>query len=386
MNILNRISGREWKGLKKFETLSEFERSIVFYAENKASINHFKLLISELTEKMNLQICYVTSVKDDPVLTSKNQKIKSFYIGDGVARTKFFLTLNAKILLMDMPDLETFHIKRSKSYPVHYIYIFHSMFSIHSYLREGAIDNYDTVFCVGKHHENEIKETEKVYNLKSKKLVSYGYGRLDTLLSERNNFQKTEIASKLILIAPSYGNENLLETCGVKIIDLLLKNDFKVLLRPHFKTIKESVKLLELIKEKFSKNSNFILEEGIISTNSFHNSICMISDWSGISFEYAFTFKRPVIFIDTPKKVLNPNSNAISNKPIEIEIRNQIGYVVPQDKVEQILDFLKKIEHNDDIISNKIQEIRSETVFNIGKSAKVGAKYIQQLLNEINVK
>ena len=39
---------------------------------------------------------------------------------------------------MDMPDLEKFHIKRSKVYPVHYIYVFHSMFSIQSYLREGA--------------------------------------------------------------------------------------------------------------------------------------------------------------------------------------------------------------------------------------------------------
>ena len=61
--------GKEWNELKKFEDLSDSERSIVFYAENKASINHFRLLISELTEKINLQICYVTSVEDDPILS-----------------------------------------------------------------------------------------------------------------------------------------------------------------------------------------------------------------------------------------------------------------------------------------------------------------------------
>ena len=87
MNILNLFLSNEWKDLKKFENLSIFERSIVFYAENKASMNHFKLLISELTKKMNLEICYVTSVKNDPILISKNKKIKSFYIGDGIART-----------------------------------------------------------------------------------------------------------------------------------------------------------------------------------------------------------------------------------------------------------------------------------------------------------
>ena len=119
--------GQVWKELQRFETLDSNKSAIVFYAENKASMNHFKTLIFELTENMNLEICYVTSVKDDPMMTTKNQKIKSFYIGDGAARTKFFLTLKSRIVIMDMPDLEKYHIKRSKVYPVHYIYIFHSM-------------------------------------------------------------------------------------------------------------------------------------------------------------------------------------------------------------------------------------------------------------------
>ena len=182
--------GEEWKELKKIEKLKDKERSIIFYAENEASMNHFRLLISELTEEKNLQICYVTSVKNDPIFSSKNKNILAFYIGDGTARTKFFLTLKAKILIMDMPDLQTFHIKRSKMYPVHYVYIFHSMFSTHSYLRKGALDNYDTIFCVGDHHEKEIRATEKRYGLKEKKLIKYGFGRLDTLLQEKQKFQK----------------------------------------------------------------------------------------------------------------------------------------------------------------------------------------------------
>ena len=35
----------EWSQLKRFEKLSDQERSIVFYAENKALMNHFKKLI-----------------------------------------------------------------------------------------------------------------------------------------------------------------------------------------------------------------------------------------------------------------------------------------------------------------------------------------------------
>ena len=49
----------------------------------------------------------------------------------------------------------------------------------------------------------------------------------------------------------------------------------------------------------------------------------MISDWSGISMEYAFTFERSVIFIDVPKKILNPNADDLPLEPIEISIRKK---------------------------------------------------------------
>lgn len=377
--------GQDWKELRKFESLTFDERSIVFYAENKASMNHFKSLILELTEKMNLSICYVTSVKNDPIFSTKNQKIKSYYVGDGAARTKFFLTLKAKVLIMDMPDLETFHIKRSKTHPVHYVYVFHSMFSIHSYLRKGAIDNYDTIFCVGEHHENEIRETEKVYGLKPKKLIKYGFGRLDTLIDEKKNYSETSSENKnLILIVPSYGDNNLLEVCGIELIDYLLKSNFKILLRPHFRILNDTTDLVKSIKEKFENYSNFILEDGIIPSNLFHNSLCMISDWSGISLEYAFVFERPVIFIDVPKKNLNPNVNDIPLEPIEISIRNKIGYVVSPDNLKEITNILKNLEKNNQKFEEQIKSIRSKTVYNVGDSAIIGAKYILQLIETID--
>jgi len=379
---LNFGFSEEWKEYKKFEKLTDKERSIVFYAENQASINHFRLLISELTEEKNLQICYVTSVKNDPIFSSKNKNINTFYIGDGITRTKFFLTLKAKILIMDMPDLQTFHIKRSKVYPVHYVYIFHSMFSTHSYLRKGALDNYDTIFCVGKHHEKEIRATEERYGLKEKKLIKYGFGRLDTLLQEKQKFQNTYTKDKnLILITPTYGEKNLLQICGKELIEILLKADFTVMLRPHYRIFKDSKKLINSIIENFGNHHNFILEKGVIPSDKFHNSKCLISDWSGISLEYAFTFERPVVLIDTPKKILNPDSGDITMEPIEISIREKIGHVVSTNNLEKIPEIIKNLE-NENLLSEQIRKIRSETVYNIGNSAKIGAEIIEKIYKE----
>tara|TARA_B100000029_G_scaffold169089_1_gene165287 strand:- start:645 stop:1778 length:1134 start_codon:yes stop_codon:yes gene_type:complete len=376
MKFSNFFGKKEWSELKKFQNLDDDKKIITFYAENMASINHFRELITELTETRNLSICYVTSVKNDPILTTNNDNIKSFYIGDGTARTQFFLTLSTKILLLDMPDLENFHIKRSKKYPVHYIYIFHSMFSVHSYLRKGAIDNFDTIFCVGPHHISEIRETEKIYNLKPKKLVEYGFGRLDTLLKIKITINNPE----LVLIAPSYGEKNLLETCGIELIDLLLKSKHKVLLRPHFEILKKSKKLINSILEKFQDNPNFYFETGIISDKQFHNSLCMISDWSGISFEYALALNRPVIFIDVPKKILNSSFGDISIDPIELTFRKKIGDIVSPQEIQKIPSIINERKNID--LQQKMQQNSSELVFNIGNSAKIGADYILNFLNK----
>jgi len=373
----------EGKNLKQLQESINSGCSIVFYAENKASMNHFKSLLLELTEVRDLQVCYVTSIKNDSVFSLKNKNISAYYIGDGITRTKFFLTLKAKILIMDMPDLETFHIKRSKVYPVHYIYIFHSMFSIHSYLRKGAIDHYDTIFCVGEHHEKEILETEKIYNLKPKTLVKYGFGRLDTLLNEKEKFQQMNTNNKkLIIISPSYGKNNLLNICGIELIEILLKMNFKVLLRPHFIILRDSNDLIKKIHSKFDSNPNFIMENGVISPDKFHNSMCMISDWSGISLEYAFTFERPVIFIDVPKKILNQNYSDIHLEPIEISIREKIGYVVSPKNLEIIPEIIENIFTNN-TLHEQIKKIRSETVYNIRKSAIVGADMIEKISNNL---
>ena len=131
--------------------------------------------------------------------------------------------------------------------------------------------------------------------------------------------------------------------------------------------------------KSINKNSNFILEKGDIPFGSYHNSKCMISDWSGISLEYAFIFERPVIFIDVPKKVLNLNSGDISLEPIEISLRSKLGYIVSPNNLKIIPDLVKDTNKNNKF-SQQIRKMRSETVFNIGESAKIGADFIQQLI------
>jgi len=344
---------------------------------------YFEPILTELTKNLKCQVCYLTSSPNDPLLTTENKRIKAFYIGDGSIRTKLFLTLKADVLVMTMPDLETFHIKRSKLYPVHYVYIFHSMVSTFMTYRKGALDNFDTILCVGKHHINEIREMECIYQLKPKKLLEHGYGFLDTLMKRYSSSSLCDkYNKKQVLVAPSWGKNALLENHGHDIVKILLKNGYFVIVRPHPMTMKKNINVINSLIKDFKSNPNFRLETDIRSTDSMQSSQFIISDWSGIAIEYAFTFERPVLFIDVPKKINNVDFEKISLTPIEVSLRKELGDSCSPNQLENIPEKLDRLSKNLESFKNYIIQARSKTIFNLGKSGAVGAKYIAQIADE----
>ena len=373
----------ELNDLKKFENLDQTEKQIVFYSENQDSMFIFKSLIDELINQ-DITICYVTSSKDDPNLKSSNEKIKTFCIGEGIMRTKFFLNLKADILIMTMPDLGISYVKRSKVYPVHYVFMFHAIASTHLVYKKNAFDNYDSILCVGNFQINEIRSREKLYKLDAKNLIETGYSHLDNLMKKYSTNKQIPINDPIqVLIAPSWSDDGLFETAIEKNISILLDSGFKVTLRPHPMTQKKSEKKINFLNQKFSSNSNFILEKNIPNFDSFMKSDIMITDWSGAAIEYAFTLERPVLYIDVPKKIHNPDYEELPEIPLEISIRDKIGEIISLSDMEVLPEKIQILCQNPDIIKSKIQKIRGELIGNLGNSSKFEAEFILKLKNQL---
>ena len=386
MKITESFFGKERKELEKFNKLDLDERSIVFYSESSVVLYPYVEEIIRELQNRNQKICYVTSSKDDPIFKNENKNIKVFYIGDGSVRSKFFWELKAKVLITTMPDLGNYWIKRSIVFPVHYIYVFHTITSTHMVFRKGAFDHFDTIFCVGPHQIQELRATEKLYNLKQKNLFECGYGLLDKLIklrssfSDEKNFFKNN--KKNILIAPSWGKHNLLESMGIELVKILLDAGYHVTVRPHPMTIKKSPKTVKQILEKFEKNPDFLLDTNTSSFEQLFSSYALITDWSGIGYEYAFVCERPVIYVDVPKKAHNKEYEKIGLVPFEISIRDKIGEIITVQNIETIPERIEFLYGDDNNFENKIQKIRNDSIFNIGESGKVTANEIIRVISE----
>ena len=374
---------REWAEMRRFKALGPDARSIVFYAEDAASWEHFEPIVRELTGPMGRSICYLTSSPTDPILADDREGVRVFSIGEGVVRTALFLCLRADVAVMTMPDLGTYHLKRSMVHPVHYVYVFHSMVSTHMIYRKGAFDHFDTVCCVGPHHLREIRAAETAYDLPAKNLVEHGYGRLDSLL-ERNDgagaARRTRDGRKRrVLVAPSWGPNGLLETQGLCLVRVLLDAGHHVTVRPHPMTVRKWPRAIGMLRERFGGHPRFALETNVASAESFEASDVMISDWSGAALEYAFAFERPVLFVDVPRKVNNPDYGDVGCEPLEVAVRHEVGDVVPPRELSRLPARIDGMCAHSGEFVERIRRVRSRVVYNVGRSGAAAAACIARI-------
>ena len=368
----------------KFKKLPEERKDIIFYSENESQWDFFEGIIRHLCIKKNCNVCYVTSSKKELTIDRKIRNLKIFYIGSSFIRIIFFAVLKTRIIIMSLPDLAKYEIKRSK-YDVKYIFVPHNILSTHMVFRKGAFDAFDVFFCSGPYHYKEIRESENKYKTKRKKLLKFGYSRLDKIIardcSKKNNLNNDNKIK--ILIAPSWGKNGLFETGAIKLVEILRKNDYQVTLRPHPDTIKYNQKCIRNLLENFKSDKKVIYSPTISSIESYFENDLMISDWSGSAFEFAFGTLKPVIFIDLPKKVNNKQYVYFKSKPIEIELRKKIGKVVKLNKLDQIKFTIESLLKKKVYWRKKISNVRGKNLYNLKKSGISGGEYIFQYLKNL---
>lgn len=378
-------SKREKADYKRF--FSVVNKKLVIYSEKSGFYKYFENIINELLKNTALTIHYVTNDPNDAIFkkAEENDRIRAYYIGPKKIIT-FMMKMDADIVLMTTPDLEKYYIKRSYvRKDVEYIYTFHGPTSTTMCVREGAYDHFDTIFCVGPHQVDEIRATEKLYNLREKTLVPVGFGVIDNLCKMYEEMEKVEKNKKQILLAPSWQEDNILEYCLDELMEGLLHKGNKVILRPHPEYIKRFPAKMEAIVQKYQgcDGDDFIIEMDFSSNRTIWESDLIITDWSGIAYEFSYATKKPSMFINTPMKVLNPNYEKIPFVPTEISWKDQVGISVDTDKLSTVPEVVSTLLSNPEKYGQQITEALERNIFNVGQSGLAGAKYIyEQLLKK----
>lgn len=375
---------REKADIKRFKKI--VNKHIVFYSERGGFYKYYKDLIAELLKRSNLSVHYITNDPDDGIfeIAKTQPRIKPYYISLKKTATLMML-VETDMFVMTTPDLNKYYLKRSFIKPdIEYVYVPHDMMSVHMSFREGAFDAFDTVFCTGPHVEKELREIEKVYKLKEKTLVRFGYPLADMLEEEGRKAAQEKNAVKEILIAPSWQEDNLLDSCIDDIIQALYSDEYHITVRPHPEYVKRFGAAMNALVERYADRDERKLsfEMNFSANKSIYASDVLITDWSGVATEFCFATKRPAIFVNTKMKCPNPNYTKIGLTPVEISLRNRIGVALEKDELATLPAVLHTLADKAEYYRDAICETEESMLFNRGCAAKAGADYILRSLSQ----
>ena len=317
---------------------SQKNKQLVFYSEGSGFYKYLGGFMEYVLNHSDITVHYVTSDFNDRIFDNENERIQKYYIGP-VALIQFMMLMDADMVVMTTPDLEKYHLKRSLvRKDIEYVYLEHAITSFHMTLRKGALDHYDTIFCYGPNHIAEVRQMEALYKLPAKRLVKTGYPLLDDMLSSANGFPSVQNDPKVILIAPSWQKDNILECCLDATVRPLLDLGYRVIVRPHPEFVKRFPEKIKKIRADYAneQNSLFELQTDFSSNETVYTADLVITDWSSIANEFSYATKKPSLFINTPMKIMNPEYTLIEAVPLEISLRDMIGKSVDVDRLDTL--------------------------------------------------
>ena len=371
---------REKQDYKRF--FHVVNKHVIIYSEKSGFYKYFEAIIASLLRKSNLSIHYITNDPDDAIfaLAEKEPRIKPYYIGLK-KMIPLMMRAEADIMIMTTPDLDKYYIKRSiVKKDMEYVYIPHDMFSVHMGFREGALDAFDTIFCTGPHVVREVRATEAVYKLPEKRLVEFGYPFADKLIAAGETERATHVAGvrREILIAPSWQEDNLLDSCIDKLIDGLYGEEYHITVRPHPEYVKRFGGRMQAIVDRYADKvgEGLSFELDFTANKSVYSSDLLITDWSGIALEFCFATRRPALFVNTALKCMNPNWEKIGCIPTEISLRDVVGRSVDKDKLDGCATIVADLLARTEEYGEKIEQVLASHIYNQGHAGDAGADYL----------
>lgn len=286
-------------GGQKVETNAD-RIPIVIFSDDKRYWNVFEPLCREF-DRRGTDVVYMTASPDDPALKNPYDHIKGEFIGEG---NKAFAKLNfikASIVLSTTPGLDVYQWKRSKDVQC-YIHMLHAANEIAGYRMFGT-DYYDAIMLSGEYQIQDVRYLEKIRHLPEKELIKIGVPYMDEmaarLQAEDPGDGQTKTRERTVLLAPSWGKSAIFQKYGGKIIDILQKTGYHVIIRPHPQSFTAESELMERLMQNYPDSDQLEWNRDNDNFQVLKRADILISDFSGVLFDFSLVYDKPIIYADT---------------------------------------------------------------------------------------
>jgi len=376
-SFFHRISGAFYR-LAGSAAPAGNQEALVFYSEGRAYWNTFKPVLEAL-EAAGEPAAYLCSSPDDPGLEQSFKHIKAQYIGSGNRAFAALNMLEAAVCVMTTPGLDVLQIRRSPGVP-HYAHLVHThtdaaLYKLHSF------DYFDSVLCSGPHQMRSLRHLESLRGTKPKMLLATGCPYMDVLADELEA-AGSQAAEKngppRIMLAPTWGANGLLSRFGLDLLLPLAKAGYALTIRPHPQSRKVEQKLLAALAKGLAGYANVSWDEDLSPLPAMLASQVLVSDVSGIIFDYAFILERPVVTVNQEVDTRGTEAADIPWPAWELAVLPELGASIEAGNILSLPEIIKSLPGPEEF-SARMGKLRAESLYNFRQSGQVAAKQILEL-------
>jgi len=274
----------------------------VIFSDDKRYWTTFEPVCREF-DKRDIDVVYMTSSPDDPALNNPYEHIKAEFIGEGNKGFAKLNFLNASIVLSTTPGLDVYQWKRSKDVD-YYVHMLHAPSEITMY-RMFGVDYYDALMLSGEYQVKDTRKLEKMRNLPKKDIVKIGIPYMDEMVARYKKASTVAEHPTTVLLAPSWGPSAIFSVYGDRIIDELLKTGYHIIVRPHPQSFTSEKELMDKLMKKYPNSEQLEWNRDNDNFEVLRCSDILISDFSGVIFDFALVYDKPVIYTN-PNFDLSP--------------------------------------------------------------------------------
>jgi len=361
----------------KTATAASLEHPYVIYCEGKQYWNVFKPVLEEF-ENNKTSLLYLTSSQDDPVFDTSWSFVKTEFIGEGNRAFAHLNMLRAGICLMTTPGLDVYQLKRSKMVK-HYSHILHAPVDATLY-RLFSFDYFDSVLLTGDYQMEDIRTLEHKRNIPEKKLVTVGCSYLDVYAEKFKNLPVEENHPFTVLVSPSWGSSAILTRYGEKLLDPLSASGWRVIIRPHPQSKKAEAAMLESLQAHYKDSSNVEWDFERENIFSLNKADIMISDFSGIIFDYMFLFDKPVLYVSQNFDLRIYDADDINHEMWLSKTLKEAGIELSEDYFPRITEVIKDAGDNETLKLAR-KKAREAAWQYPGEAGKRIFKFMKEIVN-----
>ena len=349
---------------------------ILFYSEGGNYWNVFLPVIEEL-EKRAIKSVYYTSGAKDPALDTDFQYMTAHYIGNDLTAFTLLNHIKVKVMIMTTPQLDVMHLKRSKNVE-HYVHLIHAPTDALIY-KKFAFDYFDSVMCSGKHQIESIRALEKKRNLPPKILYETGLTYYDVMYRDREKYIHKE-EKKTVLVAPTWGSNGMLTKFGIAPVKELLEANYHVILRPHPQMYVSQKELMDALEKELSTYSNLEIDRKPSGESSMGRSDVMISDISGIIFDFFFIYEKPVIVIEDSIEKGGLEAEDVDQEIWESTVLDKVATPVNHNNIDALPSVVDQLIDKD--ITEDIEQLKDLSLFNFSHAGSVAVDQILEIMKK----